>query len=235
MLTVLIVDDEPLVRSSVRYALQEVEIEIRILGEAENGEEAFMLYKKVLPDVVITDVKMPGMDGLALIEEIRKIDHVTQFIIISGYAEFDYARRAMKHEVQHYLLKPIKSRDLEEALRQCAVRINSKYAELLPRAEQLIKYIDENYSTPLTLSMLAQKFNFSPKYISNLIKNKVGHSFTEYLTNLRIKRAVELLTKTDLSIKEIALSVGYDDQQYFHRLFKKKTGKTPAQYRKEIM
>ncbi|MBM7582520.1 two-component system response regulator YesN [Caldicoprobacter guelmensis] len=235
MLTVLIVDDEPLVRSSVRYALQEVEIKTRILGEAENGEEALLLYKKVLPDVVITDVKMPGMDGLALIEEIRKIDRVTQFIIISGYAEFDYARRAMKYEVQHYLLKPIKSKDLEEALRQCAVRINGQYAELLPQAEQLIKYIDENYSAPLTLNMLAQKFNFSPKYISNMIKNKVGYSFIEYLTNLRIKRAVELLTKTNMSIKEIALSVGYDDQQYFHRIFKKKTGKTPTQYRKEVM
>jgi len=235
MLTVLIVDDEPLVRNSIEYALQEIEIKTHILGEAENGEEALLLYKKLLPDVVITDVKMPGMDGLALIEEIRKIDRITQFIIISGYAEFDYARRAMKYEVQHYLLKPIKSKDLEEALRQCALRINSKYAELLPQAEQLIKYIDDNYAAPLTLNMLAQKFNFSPKYISNMIKNKVGYSFIEYLMNLRIKRAVELLTKTDMSIKEIALSVGYDDQQYFHRIFKKKTGKTPAQYRKEVM
>lgn len=234
MLTVLIVEDEPLIRSSIRYTLEEIDVEIKIIGEYEDGKDALEIYKKFFPDIIITDIRMPNMDGLSLIEEIRKIDPITQFIIISGYAEFDYAQKAMKFDVHHYLLKPIKNKDLEEALKQCALRISNKYKEVLPQAEQLIKFINENFSEPLTLESLAEKFNFSPKYISNLIKKKVGCSFLDYLTNLRIKKAVELLTKTDLSIKAIALSVGYEDRQYFHRIFKKKTGKTPAQYRKEV-
>ena len=85
---------------------------------------------------------------------------------------------------------------------------------------------------PLTLEVLSDRFNFNAKYLSRLIKHKVGTGFSEYLLNLRMKRAAELLTKTDMDIKAVALEVGYEDQQYFHRIFKKKTGMTPVQYRR---
>ena len=234
MLTILIVDDEPLVRSSIRYTLQEIRIKTAVVGEAENGEDALECYRRLLPDVVITDIKMPGMNGLEFIEEVRKIDRVTQFIVISGYSEFDYARQAMKNGVDNYILKPVKSEELEEALKQCALQMEGKYVELLPESEQMIQYIEKHFASPLTLDSLAERFNFSPKYISTLVKNKLGCGFTDYLTSLRIKKAVELMTKTNQSIKSIALSVGYEDQHYFDRIFKKKTGKTPSQFREEL-
>lgn len=231
MITVLIVDDEPLVRSSIRLTLEEINIKTSVVGEAENGEQALEYYKSLMPDVIITDVKMPVMNGLRFIEEVRKIDRVTQFIIISGYAEFDYAQQAINSGVNSYVLKPVKTSELEKALKKCILQLEGKYAEMLPESERIIQYIEKHFSSPLTLDVLAEKFNFSPKYISSMIKNKLGYSFTDYLTALRMKKAVELMTKTNLSVKSIASSVGYEDQHYFNRIFKKKTGKNPSEFR----
>lgn len=234
MLTVLIADDEALIRSSIRYMLEEYSFKAHIAGEAENGEEALQMYHRLLPDVVITDVKMPGMTGLELIEEVRKTDRLTQFIVVSGYAEFEYAQQAMKYGVSHYVLKPIKARQILEALKQCAHFLESKYPESVPEAEQLLHYIESHFADPMSLDFLARRFNFSPKYVSCLIKSKVGLSFTDYIIALRMKAAAGLLTKTTQSVKSVADAVGYEDPHYFHRLFKKKTGKTPEQFRREI-
>ena len=84
----------------------------------------------------------------------------------------------------------------------------------------------------LTTVSYTHLFNFSTKYLSSLVKNETGKSFSTYLTDLRLDRAIDLLLHTDLGIKEIAASVGYSDPRYFHRLFKKHVGKTPSQYRK---
>ncbi len=234
-MTVIIVDDEPLVRSSIRFALQESSIKISIIGEAENGEDALALYEQLLPDVIITDVKMPGMNGLKMIEEIRKSDPTTQFIIISGYAEFDFARKAIRHGVGDYVLKPVKRNELDEALENCAARIKNVFEESMSEGKQVVEFIRDHFSSQISLSILAKEFNFSPKYISCLIKNEVGLGFSDFLLSLRMKSAIEMLSHTRRDVKEIALSVGYEDQQYFHRVFKKKTGKTPVQYRKTVI
>ena len=232
VLTVLMVDDEPLVRSGIRFSLEEAALRTSVVGEAQNGTEALEQYHRLLPDVIITDIKMPGMTGLDLIREVRRTDRITQFIMISGYADFEYARQAINHGAAHYVLKPIKTKELEEALKQCAARLEIRYDEALDETERLVRYIEENFSQPLTLEVLSDRFNFNAKYLSRLIKHKVGTGFSEYLLNLRMKRAAELLTKTDMDIKAVALEVGYEDQQYFHRIFKKKTGMTPVQYRR---
>jgi len=234
-MTVLIVDDEPLVRSSIRFTLQGIALRTHVVGEAENGEDALDQYRRLLPDVIITDIRMPGMNGLDFIAEVRRADPVTQFIIISGYAEFEYARQAMRHGVGDYVLKPIKARELEDALRNCATRLDDACLEAQPEGRQLVQYIREHFSSPLSLDQMADKFNFSPKYISCLVKNEVGQGFSDFLLSLRMKAAIELLGRTRQDVKAIALSVGYEDQQYFHRVFKKKTGKTPVQFRQDLL
>ncbi len=159
VLTVLIVDDEPMVRSGIRFSLEEAALRTSVVGEAENGTEA---------------------------------------------------------------------------LEQCTVRLEIRYDEALDETERLVRYIEENFSQPLTLEVLSDRFNFNSKYLSRLIKHKVEAVFSEHLLNLRMKRATELLTKTDMDIKAVALEVGYEDQKCFHRIFKKKTGMTPVQYRRGV-
>lgn len=229
-MTILIVDDEPLVRSSLRFALKELPLGCQVVGEAEDGEDALEQYRRLLPDVVITDIRMPGMSGLAFIEAVRKTDHVTQFIIVSGFSDFEYARQAMRFEVVDYVLKPVKAQELGDALANCANRL-AEVCEAMPEGKKMVQYIQDHYASPLKLEQLSALFNFSPKYISCLVKNEVGQGFSEFLLSLRMKRAAELLGRTSQDVQTISRSVGYDDPQYFHRIFKKTTGKTPLQFR----
>ena len=231
MFTVILADDEELIRVSLRYLLLENCENVKVIGEAANGEEALEKIKNLHPDILITDIKMPRMDGLTLLKEIREQNFSTKVIILSGYAEFDYARQAMEYGVSDYVLKPVKGMELRDAIMDCIGEITAPEEEP-SAAEKVIAYIREEYYRPLSLEQLAAYFNFSPKYISNLVKAQTGKSYTDYLTDLRISHAVELLVRTNMEIKEIAAAVGYEDQQYFHRIFKKKTGQTPTQYRK---
>ena len=110
--------------------------------------------------------------------------------------------------------------------------INSAHEDKTVSAVDKAKeYIDANYSKDLSLDDLSRKFDISPYYFSKLFKNKTGVNFIDYLTNIRIERAKELLADSDVSIKEICSEVGYADPNYFSRIFKKVTGVTPTEYK----
>lgn len=234
MFSVLLVDDEELVRVGVGFSVSCVMSEVEIVGEASDGEEGLELIRSKRPDIVITDIRMPKMDGLQMIGAIREEGLDVQVVVLSGYADFEYARQAMKYGVTEYLLKPIEDESLKETLEACIDRIAQKRDLIREKkiSKRIIDYIDEHYQEDMFLDKLAEEFNFNAKYLSALIKNETGQNFSTYLQNLRLNRAMDLLLHTDLGIKEIAASVGYGDQRYFHRIFKKRTGKTPSQYRK---
>ena len=152
-----------------------------------------------------------------------------QVIVLSGYADFEYARQAIKYGVTEYLLKPVDETSLGESIQACIDRI-AQQRDLVQEenvSKRVIAYINAHYQEDIFLDKLAEEFNFSTKYLSSLVKNETGKSFSTYLTDLRLDRAIDLLLHTDLGIKEIAASVGYSDPRYFHRLFKKHVGKTP--------
>ncbi|MDD3198659.1 MAG: helix-turn-helix transcriptional regulator, partial [Eubacteriales bacterium] len=98
--------------------------------------------------------------------------------------------------------------------------------------EQARTYLEENYcDSSISLESAAERIALSPQYLSRIFSNQMGKTYIDYLTDLRIRRAMELLRKTDRSIKEISNDVGYGDPNYFSRIFKKITGKTPSEYR----
>lgn len=113
---VLIVDDEKLERVLIRKGYAWEDNGFEILGEASNGFEALELLNIMNPDIIITDINMPHMDGLMLTEEIRKRNYQCRIIIVTGYREFDYARRAIKLGVNDFLLKPVNIHDLKEVV-----------------------------------------------------------------------------------------------------------------------
>lgn len=234
MFSVLLVDDEELVRVSIRYAISTVLPDVRVIGEAANGAEGLEVFSRERPDIVITDIRMPRMDGLEMIAQLRRETTPPQVIVLSGYADFEYARQAMKLGVTDYLLKPVESNNLRETVGACIARICAQrnLTQEETSAQKVIAYIDAHYAEELFLDKLAEQFNFSTKYLSALIKRRTGQTFTAYLTGLRLDRARDLLQHTDMEIKEVASAVGYDDHRYFHRIFKKTFGKTPSQYRR---
>jgi len=121
----LIVDDEPLLRQGIARIVERFGLPMEEIGQAENGREGLLVLERMKPDVVITDIKMPEMDGLDFIREAKNRGHRVQFVIVSGYEEFEYAKRGIRYGVVDYLLKPVE----HDELRACLVRIMDKVEE----------------------------------------------------------------------------------------------------------
>lgn len=117
MYKVLLVDDEPPALEGLKLVVDWKQLGYQICGECDNGEEALSVIERMAPDLVITDIRMPGLDGLGLIKRVReRTINTPKFIIVSGYGEFDYARKALQFGIKHYLLKPVFSEELTGVL-----------------------------------------------------------------------------------------------------------------------
>ena len=116
MKTVMLVEDEDLILQGIRCIIDWEKISMEVTAMAHSGQEALKLFRENPVDIVVTDVEMARMDGLSLLEEIRKINERTRGIILSGYDEFEYARTALRLDVEEYILKPVNEELLQEAL-----------------------------------------------------------------------------------------------------------------------
>lgn len=116
MFKVLIVDDEPFIISLIRNLVNWENYGMRVVGTADNGITALQEVNRLKPDIVIVDVRMPGYDGITFMQKIREIDMRIKFIVISGHKKFEYAKSAMKYNVEDYLIKPISKEELESIL-----------------------------------------------------------------------------------------------------------------------
>lgn len=126
MITLLIVDDEAEIRSGLRSIIPWEDYSITLIGTAANGAEALDKIRYYEPDIVITDIQMPGMSGLELVRRAKEEQFDCSFVILSGYDEFEYARNAIRYGVKEYLLKPISIRDLTELIQNLKEEILSK-------------------------------------------------------------------------------------------------------------
>ncbi|MEN1760297.1 response regulator transcription factor [Anoxynatronum sibiricum] len=126
MVRVIIADDEVRICQLIIKLIDWEKLEMCLVGTAHNGVEALALAEKEKPDIVITDIRMPGCDGLEMIEKIKRIRNDVEFIIISGYGEFEYAKKAIALGVQEYLLKPINQNELLKSLMKVIACVNRK-------------------------------------------------------------------------------------------------------------
>lgn len=119
---VVIAEDESIIRQAIINKINWDELELTLAGEAENGEQALELMKHGQPDILITDIRMPFMDGLSLIREVVSRYPDIYSIIVTSFSDFDYAREAVSYGVKHYLLKPIDEQELNQRLRELIER-----------------------------------------------------------------------------------------------------------------
>lgn len=128
---VVVVEDEPKIRRNIVQKIEDANLFFEVVGTASNGEEAISIIKSVQPDVVFTDIKMPKMDGLELVKQIRNYFPEIQIVILSGYSEFEYAKSAMKMGVREYLLKPLKIESLLETLSNIRTNIEMNNSTII--------------------------------------------------------------------------------------------------------
>ncbi|WP_062046551.1 response regulator transcription factor [Bacillus sp. JCM 19034] len=124
---VVLVDDEQFVRAGLRNLINWEKCGFQVCAEADNGEGALHLIEEYQPDVVITDIRMPVLDGLELIRRVVEEKRLrTKFIILSGYSDFNYAQKAVRYGVFDFILKPIEQEELEETLKQLATALKEE-------------------------------------------------------------------------------------------------------------
>lgn len=250
--TILIVEDEIRTRQGFSKTLEAWSAGKYRIETAESGQAALAWLESYPAHLLITDIRMPGISGLDLIEmQQRHSDCKPVAIVISGYAEFEYAQRAMQLGVVNYLLKPVDKQQLVQAVEQ-ALTIESsrqrieKMEKLVdlrlletketragynPLVRDALLYLDEHFHEPITMKQVADMLHLNPSYFSVLFKEQTEMTFSEYISRLRMLRAKELLLHSALSIGEIADRVGYQSDKYFIKVFKSFEGISPSKYR----
>lgn len=123
---VVIIDDEPWTRDVIKSLGQWDALGLEVVGEASDGEYGLALIGQLKPEIILTDVRMPHLDGIALLEQLRSEGNPAKVIIISGYDDFTYTRSAFKLNANDYLLKPVKPEELNEQLRRCVEELNAQ-------------------------------------------------------------------------------------------------------------
>lgn len=252
MKKLLIVDDEVFSRTAIEDSIKASDQSIEVFGAA-NGEEALKILKQVALDVIMTDIKMPVMDGMELLAEIRKLEMNVEVIILSSYNEFELARKAIQLGAFDYLFKPamlpeniievvhkafdqqnksaglVKTNERRDGNGQLNEK-GKRELSLEPEMKKAIECIKNRLGDKnLSLQMIADHIGLSKNYFSRMFKETMGTNFIDYITRLRVEKAKELYVSTDMKIYEIAELVGYSDWHYLYNVYKKYEGHSLSQ------
>ena len=348
-MNILVVEDERVIRQSLRQIIERGSSgEFRVVGEAKEGRAALQLIKELeqAPDVVITDIRMPVMDGLTFIERLQPEHGYITVVILSGYDDFAYAKQAMRLGVTDYLLKPVDPEELMQVLRRvklrrtvfenaanqwifwlrqcqklasqlhgCLTALDEKRLQseleqlrnsaqferdghlstrekfelfwglledelrqgadgrhfengvmeftddgernfqllqrrLLAMMEEIrvrrnwganllvlraVEFVEKHYMIPnMRLQQLADEMNVSIWYLSRVFKQETGKNFISYLMDYRLQRAKELMADPGARLQTVAERVGYPEYAHFSRIFKKKYGMTPSEFKRAM-
>ena len=176
MIKVLIVEDEIGTRNLLKIIVKWEELHMKIIGEASNGREALFHMEKELPDLVVTDIKMPVMSGIELAEEIMKKYPSVKVIIITAYDEFKYAQQAIRAGAADFILKPMKRQEVREALLKVSGQIEKEEESSPDVMEQVRNYLEKHFAeSELSLSAVAEIFFLNPSYLSRAFR-KIGRA-----------------------------------------------------------
>lgn len=235
----IIVDDEPKIRKGLSRILS-MHPGWVVKGSFGDAKSALNFLNECHVDVAITDIRMPGLTGLEMIEKMKALDPTVYFVILSGYGRFEYAQRAIDMGVKKFLTKPTSPEELTKALEQIELELlsgqkRSTLSEietnnlLVHRAQE---YIDLNYQKKFTLKDMAAALYISPNYLSDQFKKHTGMKFTDYLLEVRMEKSKEYLRDIRYSVGDVAGLVGFSDPHYFSLTFRRYYEMTPMEYRR---
>lgn len=242
MLKVLVVEDEEMIRKGIVLAVDWAALDCVVVGEAANGQEALEAVERYAPSLIITDLKMPKMDGIQMLEQLRARGNRAYVIILTAYDSFSYAQSALRLGAVDFLLKPFHDGELEQAVTNLKQRMSAEQREELPvpglkkgdkskYVLQAMEYIGEHYGDQnISVSTIAQHLGLSESHLSHLFRKETDYTLLNYLTRYRIHKAMELLRDCRLKVYEVAERVGYRDITYFSATFKKTTGVSPSEF-----
>lgn len=253
MLTILIVDDEKEIVDNIYRLVSEKYEESHMILKTSVSRAAKEILQTQVVDILLSDIRMPCLNGFDLARIAKENNDQCKIIFLTGFQEFDYVYEAIKLGCSDFVLKINSDREILETLEKNIeeVKQEEEKRELLLYAEKMKQYkkpVNKNGTDPvkfiknyiwknldkeITLNKLARMVYLNPSYLSRLFRQETGVTITEYLLEVKIQQAKELLWETDLKIQDIALKLGIDSSAYFGRIFKKAVGCTPQEYRNQ--
>jgi len=248
--TVVLVDDNPLILQALRHSIPLESLGYQVAGYFTNSTEAFDFCCEHRPQMLITDIKMPGMTGLELIERLQSVYQDFSSIVITGYDEFAFAQKALRLGAVDIILKPIDDETLIQALRRASgtrdpgilpeapetetatagFRAIDPELHITASARRALDYLREHLSEKTTLADLADYVGLSSAHLSKLLKKETGMNFIDINNRMRVEKAITLLADGRYKVYEISNMVGIDNYAYFYQIFKKVTGKSPKEF-----
>ena len=255
----LIADDERAIREGIA-SLPWEEIGINQVYEVENGILAKEILQKFPIDIVISDIKMPGITGLEIAQYVKEYNLDTAMVLLTGFSDFEFAQHAIRSEVMDYMLKPVRAQEIMDTVLAASERLKQRRykakvvrqyerdADIVDLSEQLqyhfrgmnkptMKILQDmatGFTHEISLNSIARKYHFSVGYLSRMIKKETGYSFSDILVSMRLFEAMLLLKENEVKVGFIGERVGFKDSRYFSQIFKKIFACTLSEYRKNI-
>lgn len=239
---VIVAEDENIIAKNIAKHIEAENQNFKVIGIYSNGEDAFEAIKEQLPDVVFTDISMPVMTGLELASKIHEsFDHI-RCVILTGYADFEYAKEALHYNVEDYLLKPLNLEELKKVLKKLELslpaitgNVKDSSADSSYSPEEIVtlvkEYVRKNYKNDIDLNTISENLGFSSSYLTKVFNKIDGITPSKYIRNYRMGIAKQLLLEKDMTIAQVAESVGYNDPFHFSKSFKQTYGVSPTQVR----
>lgn len=251
---ILIVDDELVALNALKKRVDWMKYGFTEVFTAMDAAGAREILKMHQMELVLCDIEMPGESGLSLVEYIRQTYPMTECMMVTCHADFDYLKKSMKYRVWDYLLKPIdyveldgileqfveeiKFREQKEKIERITLKTAQEKGTLIQTSEERIRvvkaYIEEHLNEKIYVEDLAELIHINEQHFMRIFKKETGQSVTEYITERRILVASELLKSSEYSINFISDCIGCENYSYFSKLFKRYTGFTPKEYRQQF-
>jgi len=247
MYLVVIIDDEPVIVEGLKKLVPWEKYSCTVAECASDAISAEAVIQRHRPDILFTDIRMPGTDGLSVLSRLREEFPAMEVTVLTGYRDFDYAQKAINLGVTRFLLKPSRMEELCEAaeamtnnLRKRGILPDSRLRTAESEKDEVsgsfivrnaMKYIEEHYSEKITLLEVAENIYVSQWHLSKLLNKHTNQNFSELLNNVRVEEGKKLLSEPGLKVHEVSEKIGFSDVTHFSKIFRKVVGMSPNEYR----
>lgn len=243
MYKLVIVDDETQTRDALSSYFPWAQLDFEIIGKFDNGKNAIDFLAHTHSDVVLTDVVMPIMSGIELSKELYQMKHPGKIIFLSGFSDFEYARKGMLYGVRNYILKPTKYEEIVSVFKAIKLELEQESLNGLPMSDiqndigyrqriinAVKEYVKKNY-TEASLEKAGNLVHMNSSYLSLIFKQTTGQNFSDFLMEVKMKKASVLLKDINLRVNDVSERLGYTNPNNFARAFKQFYGIGPMDFR----
>ncbi len=242
MYRITLLDDEEFILDGLQHIIDWNEYGFEVVASFLKPRRAIDYLSQNQVDLLITDIKMPELTGVEVLHELRRRNITkTLVLLLSGYAEFEYAKQALQFGVRDYLLKPVDRELLAQTLLSIKEELDKTYHVTEIKADHsegyyqsivdtVKSYLEKDYAQA-SLDQAAILVSMSPNYVSKVFKQITGVKFSDYLQDVKMEQAKKMLSDVNLKIYQISYSIGYDNPKNFTRAFKQYFGVSPWEYR----